>query len=791
MNLYVFKYNNYYNRIIKREETLQGYGEPLYSLPNVLNFNLADGVNTTQTINTNAKGDYCILTKYDNLGNEIIDSRWFIVENKYQRNGQWTLSLRRDLVADNYDIVLNMPAFIEKATVNANDPAIFNNENMTFNRIKTSETLLQDKTKSAWVVGYVPKDSFKEKTTVTTDIILEGSADITVDNLSDLPFAQYIDNYNYKGNPYNIILSTLIKYLRQTGGGGSIGQLPTTNYYLCNYKFDTGKYKSNVDVENLYFESTYNSKYCQNWSSSSYPSSNEVYSNISQYFNNILQQIYSLTQANSDISSQELLAYNGKIVYDSTNKTYYRINISSRNITANNSENLYMKIASSSKLASESLTPMINSVDYGSISLQGTPGADSYSITYNQKEYTVSLNQLAISSSVVIDNDRYHLEDQPFDMFCIPYSDTLPIYKNGTKLFNANKSLATGIAVAIGANTGKDNVYDIQLLPYCPISSIQQDEAIDIGNYKVDYIKQNDVNVGVVLWATSSSFTVNIDKKIKVTDYKITNECDMYRLVSPNYNGQFEFNPAKNNGVTGFTASCTYKPFNPYIKVAPIFNRLYGKDFNDARGLICQGDFSLPQVSNAWANYQLSNKNYENMFNREVTNMEINNKYQNIQTLVGGVAGAGSGIVAGGALGGVGGAIAGGLASLVGAGADYAIQKTLQNEALDYKKDMFGYQLGNIKAMPSSLAKTSAINIDNKIFPIIEYYTCTEQEKQALRDKIYWNGMTVGRIGTIKEFLQPTFSYIKAQIIRFSYLYDDTNYLNEIANEINKGVFIK
>lgn len=787
MNLYVFKYNNYYNRIIKREETLQGYGEPLYSLPNVLNFNLADGVNTTQTINTNAKGDYCILTKYDNLGNEIIDSRWFIVENKYQRNGQWTLSLRRDLVADNYNEIINAPAFIEKATVNANDPAIFNNENMTFNQIKTSETLLQDKTKSAWVVGYVPKDSFKESTTINTDIIMDGTQDITVNNLSELPFSQYVNNYNYTGEPYNIRYNTRIKGFYAEDSGtyidyryGNYYYFPSTNTATCKKttingsEYSNGKYLIWGDglIEDSFFTDF------ASW---------VLYSQYKDYDKGMIAQVKSLVGTNTDISVEDMEAYSGKIVYDKQTQLYYRIGVNK--ITSKKS----FTVNPTSAMIVNYWEPMLKKSTYGTPPKikYDVDKTNAYVVDCEVYNYSISLDQLAISSSVTIDNDRYHLQDQPYDMFCIPYSDTLPIYKNGTKLFNANKSLATGVAVAIGANTGKDNVYDIQLLPYCPISSIQQDEAIDIGNLKVDYITQGDTNVGVVLWATSSSFTVNIDKKIEVTDYKITNECDMYRLVSPNYNGQFEFNPAKNNGVTGFTASCTYKPFNPYIKVAPIFNRLYGQDFKDARGLICQGDFSLPQVSNAWANYQLSNKNYENMFNREITNMEISNKYQNIQTLVGGVAGAGSGAVSGAAVGGIGGAIAGGLASLIGAGADYAIQRTLQNEALDYKRDMFGYQLGNIKAMPSSLAKTSAINIDNKIFPIIEYYTCTEVEKQALRDKIKYNGMTIGRIGTMAQFIQPDYSYIKAQLIRLEGITDDTNYLNEVANEINKGVFIK
>ena len=50
--------------------------------------------------------------------------------------------------------------------------------------------------------------------------------------------------------------------------------------------------------------------------------------------------------------------------------------------------------------------------------------------------------------------------------------------------------------------------------------------------------------------------------------------------------------------------------------------------------------------------------------------------------------------------------------------------------------------------------------------------------------------MTVGRIGTINEFLQPDYSYIKGKLIRLETI-EDTNYLNEIASEIYKGVFIK
>ena len=110
---------------------------------------------------------------------------------------------------------------------------------------------------------------------------------------------------------------------------------------------------------------------------------------------------------------------------------------------------------------------------------------------------------------------------------------------------------------------------------------------------------------------------------------KVDSNCDLYRLVSGNYQGSFEFNLAKNGGsVSFFTAYCTYKPYTPFIKVCPAFNFLYGADFNDNIGLICAGDYSLPRVSSAWQSYQLNNKNYQNIFNRDIQHLE---KEQDIQ----------------------------------------------------------------------------------------------------------------------------------------------------------------
>ena len=176
-------------------------------------------------------------------------------------------------------------------------------------------------------------------------------------------------------------------------------------------------------------------------------------------------------------------------------------------------------------------------------------------------------------------------------------------------------------------------------------------------------------------------------------------------------------------------------------------------------------------------------------FNRQIQNMEVQNNVARLNDVLGATVGSIAGAVAGSKLGGGIGAVAGlGLTAAAGV-ADYQINEQLRNENMDYKKDMFGYQLGNIKAVPDGLSKTTAYTKNNKYFPFLEFYTCTEEEKNALKNKLKYNGMTVMRIGTINEFLQPEQSYIKGRLIRLEGDYDN-HYVNELSQELYKGVYI-
>ena len=280
---------------------------------------------------------------------------------------------------------------------------------------------------------------------------------------------------------------------------------------------------------------------------------------------------------------------------------------------------------------------------------------------------------------------------------------------------------------------------------------------------------------------------------------KVKSQTELVRLVSPNYASFFDINVQYNKGINYFNIDCFYKPYQPYIHVNPDFNGLYGKDFDDVRGLICGGDFSITLTNDAWSTYQLNNKNYQAIFDRNMQSLELNNRVQKMNDVVsafaGALQGASSGamfgaVAGGGPAGAIAGGIVGGVASAIGGAADVQNNEILRNEAMSNQRDQFGYQLKNIQALPQGLMKTSSLNNNNKLYPFLEHYTSTAEEKHALENKITYNGMTIMRVGTPSEFIQEeNGTYVKGRLIRTT-IKDDSHLISEINAELNQGVYL-
>ena len=137
-------------------------------------------------------------------------------------------------------------------------------------------------------------------------------------------------------------------------------------------------------------------------------------------------------------------------------------------------------------------------------------------------------------------------------------------------------------------------------------------------------------------------------------------------------------------------------------------------------------------------------------------------------------------------------AIGAGIGTVLGAGTsaiDFRNTLRMMEENRQYKIDMYGYNLQNIQAIPTSLTKTSALTYNTRVWPFIEYYTCTDAERNALADKMKYNGMTIMKIAKLNEYLLGEDNFYKGQLIRLN-IKVDSHMAYEIYNELNKGVYL-
>lgn len=818
MTLYLLSFNNYYNRIIKKYDTIADYAQHAVFLASFMNvnFNPNDGVNTQQVLNytvedTEHAPDYLLAV---DDSNQIV-SRWYIIEAVRNRRGQYNYTLHRDVIADYYDSIITSPVFIEKAMLSAANPLIFNREQMTYNQIKFGEVPIKDRTNIPWVVGYWAKPT-KDTQDVEVNFSMPTDTvyDEEVSSVSQLPY------YSISGQTISVIQNDTPRYRLNffvwisswtdtfknyfycwDSDGNPIASLVNTTaqakadylYYVGNAAPRVGfeaKTSAGATDANYYLEKLRSALGIANFD---FPIT-DIFTRSDKY--------YTMTDyeaLNNKIGTTYKVGDKYyKLERSSPATNYSGVDTKSFGMTSNKVSDEFNKISGALRLGGV--------FDESLGDLAGVP----YHVEIAVKRYIYTYKEVGkVERKLNIKKERLSSK-APYDVFCIPYGSICINNKDNVMSEDDCKELVSAI---INAGTS-ETLYDIQLLPYCPLPPGRFSYDAD-NNLILKSVAANgdDIIGGVagIFWVENPDFSITVsapttdfplDVPTDPIDMKVASETDVYRLTSPNYNGTFEFSVVKNGGVQSFDIDCSYKPYTPYIKIAPSFGNLYGQDFNDARGLILGGDFSLPQISNEWANYQIQNKNYQVMFDRQIENMDFNNSVQRKMETANMVAGAFTGGItagmAGSMMGVPGGAIAGGIAgsvfSLAGGLQDRYYNDQLRSEARDYTIDQFGYELGNIQARPANITKVSSFNPNNKVFPIIEYYTATMTEKEALRNKITYNGMTTMVIGTISEYQLPDPSYIKGRLVRYNAIRDsekeDFHMTTAIANELNQGVFI-
>lgn len=810
--LYLYNYNNYFNRIFKKEATLADYGTPIYTL-STTNFNYNDGVDTSHVVNYDKQdGDYLIITDDE----DVIQSRWFVIENVRNRGGQHNLTLKRDLRVDLYDVWKDKDMIVHRGWPKNFNSIIFNSEGFSFNQIKEYEELLMDESFSPWYIIYFAKNCPAAAGTIT----LGGTEDFTIN--TPLSESIYADGSTYKCYDNREVFTKsqqanpdpmqpawdFLKF--NLASGGTYSNVYTGGERERKYIW----FDQNTDIVKTQLASAFNNKY-STWTNDTY-----------------------FGKSNGVSGMDRIRLDTGSIIVkDSTNALYQltidkiiNYNVSSADVTET--------LSNAMKLAIEAT----------SLTKTGDWGSEAFGISYDEITYTVQAT--AITSGSVnwsIDfTTKQNTTDADYNIIAIP-RDTIRVYTNNDYEIVKNEwsqALLESILRSTYSDDGeskpiKNYIYDVQLIPYCPYHEICTYDFTDtkIGTLYLDtledtmqglnsskqyYFNSNNDNNICFLYVEKAQFDFNINKfyidttnyyisyqiDLKpiqyqqngdIVNYKIDNECRIYRLCSPNYNGLFEFSVAKNDGVNEFNVDITLRPQNPYIHINPNFKYLYGSDFNDMRGLICQGDFSLPIVNDQWQTYEYQNKNYQNIFNRQIENLDFNFEQERIKgafsaaagAIVGGIGGGIAGGKTAGPYGAAAGAAIGAVASGVGGIIDYSMLTAKQEEQRSYLVDNYKYQLGNIKALSYSINKVTPLTNNNKIWPFIEIYDCTDTEKDMLYKKLKYTSFTIEKIDTLSNYGETgVLHFFQATPILLENADMPTHELQELARELEKGVYI-
>lgn len=820
-SLYLFKYNNYLNKILKRSETLQGYGTPLVTLRDT-NFNPNDYISTTHIFNTwvmdqRVLPDYCVVCD----ASDNILSRWFVIDVKRTRGGQWNVSLLADLAADYKEELMSATCFIEKGYTTSS-PFVFNNENMGFNQILSDLIPLENKLKTPWLVLYLAR--YKNASEGNDNIefnsfsgkVIDTPPDETDYVLSSLSQYKYYDyslgrpnghKYFTAYDPGKVFFGALYrtqtsnpspyyemeqdKILGATGDGlnpfGSLGEIGKTNQrypLIQNPRSLKGSPAHWTELNNIFNSGV-------SLDASGLP--------INSYGSDP-----SLSPGNIGPFSgyQSMMAENGKTL--KVGNTVYRITVVQ--------STPYVGVGSYSIDKNSALGKKMREYffDYNNILLDDNTIQEYYvHVNLSYPSLYLMITDIGETSqngfSYDFEYEKSVTKDAAYEIIAAPYNSITFEHvpdQEGPFLHRGDIALQWFQSI-INKYNGAKFAYDLQLVPYCPVDTLDLREQ-DVIYCTDDYNSNGKIACAIKLRTSSFSSIVQPESFPWNTDVKLSNELDLYRLVSPNGIGEYEWTPTKNGDEIGsipfFEVDCTLIPFRPYIKVNPYFGQLYGADYNDYRGLICDGDFSLPIINNEWETYQLNNKYYQAIFDRTIQHQEFNNKYAKISDIVNAATGTLQGASQGGLSGGmVGGPIGAGIGTVIGGGlsaaggvADVMINQKLRTENINYQKDQYGFELGTIKARSQSLTRTTSFNLNNKYFPYIEYYTCTPQEKQALQNKMKYNGMTIGVIGMIPDFLNPSdeLTFVQGSIIEID-IGSDAAVADRLNQILQGGIRIK
>lgn len=329
-------------------------------------------------------------------------------------------------------------------------------------------------------------------------------------------------------------------------------------------------------------------------------------------------------------------------------------------------------------------------------------------------------------------------------------------------------------------DTGR--ILDIQYLPFSIATSVNANLKINNTDLTAQFLDMDDYQ-----YAINLSDLSNINK-----------ETDTIKIVSPSRASQYLFRPYDNNGNMEFTAKITIKPYTSVIYVRPSTQGLLINDWDDKDCLIIQEDFSLTNISSEWTQYVYQNRTYLNAFERQLQGREYERSWerrveqaqaksdewsarnissQKAQTYTGNLP-----IIS---------SIAGAIGSaftdnnyMEAARVDRQYNEALYQEGMSLSRDLFEYQLENIKSQPLIPSKVTTIDAKFLDGVYLEFYSTNETELNAIAKFYEYNGNRIDDYGTFADYWG---NFVRGKII-ISLNYTQPE-IDELNRRLSMGVF--
>lgn len=690
--------------------------------------------------------------------------RWFFSGITQLRSGKCQISLLRDVLSESV-YWKDEQAFIEAGT--AIDYCKYKRWELPYTNTKISQQRFYingANDKSSFFVFYVnTRDEHNEDEDLEISNTLPETAgvshiDYTVSNLNEIPNFAYVGSTIKTFNQVHLNFNNMV-----TVSSGA-------NIYNCTYNY-------------LFYTNLLESTYVGHVPN---PNSQSNYLKTAAAFNNSQKNTFHRAVYQTIANYQNSLTVPNNITYGTLYQNCISLNSDYVNkVIYNTGDNKAYVIRCQETTYVEEYTPdsatqtiLYNSLirEFGSNIITGSNGSWCKFILHHI-DYSYVLQELGEVTS--------------YSFNLVANARRLP--KSSVKCVNiVSDSNATDTTIAQCLTSAMENItntedtgriIDVQYLPFRLATGTSANIVINGHNITAQFLDTDDYS-----FTTDLADLTNINK-----------ETDTIKIVSPSRASQFLFRPYDNDGSMLFQSKVTLKPFASVIYIRPSTQGLLMYDYDDKDCLIINEDCSLTAVTSQWTEYIYSNKNYSNIFEREIQGRQFERGWerrveqaqaksdvdtarnitaQKWSTRTGNIPII-SGLIGAGAM-----ASGADKNYLEAAQVDREYNEALYQQGLSMSRDLFKYQLDNIKSQPSIPSKITTIDCKLLDGVYLEYYSTNDTELAAINSYYAFNGNRIDNYGTFSTYWG---AFIRGKIIRSSHYTQPE--IDEINRRLGMGIF--